>query len=90
MCVLQYVKTHYTGPRMVVVGAGAVNHNQLVELSAKAFENVIPASTGNITPVGHVPWTGTLTKIEDQVMHEAHVAIGVEGYGPPPLLLSRS
>ncbi len=32
-----YIRTHYTAPRMVVAGAGAVEHGQLVELSQKYF-----------------------------------------------------
>lgn len=32
-----YIRTHYTAPRMVVAGAGAVEHERLVELSQKYF-----------------------------------------------------
>lgn len=32
-----YIRTHYTAPRMVVAGAGAVEHDHLVELSQKYF-----------------------------------------------------
>merc|ERR1711990_1108901 len=36
----KYIKTHYTAPRICVAGAGAVNHDQLCDLSSKAFENL--------------------------------------------------
>merc|ERR1711907_823127 len=36
----KYIKTHYTAPRMVVAGAGAVTHDQLCDLSNKAFANL--------------------------------------------------
>merc|ERR1712023_46724 len=32
-----YVDTHYTAPRMVVVGAGAIDHNELVKLADTHF-----------------------------------------------------
>jgi processing peptidase subunit beta len=32
-----YINTHYTAPRMVVAGAGAINHAQLTELADKSF-----------------------------------------------------
>jgi len=77
---VDYIKTHYQGSRMVIVGAGAVEHNQLVELSNKAFGH-FPA--GNTIPKLNepIPFTGSLTKIEDQTMDEAHVVVGVEGVG---------
>lgn len=36
----EYIKTHYVAPRMVVCGAGAVKHSNLVDLSTKLFGNV--------------------------------------------------
>jgi len=35
-----YIATHYTAPRMVIAGAGAVDHSQLVELAQKSFGNL--------------------------------------------------
>ena len=35
-----YIKTHYTAPRMVLVGTGAVNHDDLVKLAEKAFADL--------------------------------------------------
>jgi mitochondrial-processing peptidase subunit beta len=43
-----YVKTHYTAPRMVIVGAGAVNHTQLCDLSTQYFGNLPTASAGSV------------------------------------------
>jgi processing peptidase subunit beta len=36
----KYIKTHYTAPRMVLVGAGAVNHDQLHKLGDQYFGGV--------------------------------------------------
>ena len=30
-----YITTHYTAPRMVVAGAGAIDHSHLVDLSSQ-------------------------------------------------------
>ena len=34
---VKYVETYYTGPRMVLVGTGGVDHDQLVDAATKAF-----------------------------------------------------
>ena len=36
----EYIATHYTGPRMVIAGAGAIDHDHLVSLSKKLFGSV--------------------------------------------------
>lgn len=38
-----YIRTHYTAPRMLVAGAGAIEHNELVELAQHYFAN-LPAA----------------------------------------------
>ena len=35
-----YIQTHYTAPRCVLVGAGAVDHDELCELGMKAFDSL--------------------------------------------------
>ena len=54
-----YIKTHYTGPRIVVSGAGAVEHAQLVDLADKFFGK-LPSSppTGYTVPVDPVAFSG--------------------------------
>lgn len=39
---LNYIKTHYTAPRMVLSAAGAVDHDQLVQLAEKHFSGLSP------------------------------------------------
>ena len=36
----KYIKTHYTAPRMVVVGTGAIDHDELVKLTEAAFKDL--------------------------------------------------
>jgi processing peptidase subunit beta len=37
---LKYIKTHYRGPRMVLAAAGAVNHDELVQIATDAFGSI--------------------------------------------------
>ena len=37
---MHYIKTHYKGPRMVLAGAGGVDHNKLCELASKHFASI--------------------------------------------------
>lgn len=39
-----YIKTNYTAPRMVLAGAGAVDHQQLVDLAGQYFGS-LPTSS---------------------------------------------
>jgi len=84
-----FVKNHYTGNRMVVTGAGAVKHDQLVGLTEKYFGGA-PTSqslTSNIaTPVavpGQVsqktPFTGCSLEVRDDAMDTIHFVIAHEG-----------
>jgi len=41
-----YISTNYTADRMVIIGAGGVDHDELVELAKKYFANV-PQPTNN-------------------------------------------
>ncbi len=50
--IIDYVKTHYTAPRMVICGAGAIDHDQLVALATKIFSNV-PRDPPNGKKVRH-------------------------------------
>jgi processing peptidase subunit beta len=73
----QYIQTHYRGPRMVVAGAGAVQHSQLVDLAAKSFSK-IPDS--DATPqLGPMSFTGSEIRVRDNTVDKAHVAIAFEG-----------
>jgi len=70
-----YVQTHYTAPRMVLSGAGAISHEQLVELGSKYFGKV--PSRGP-TPVHMEParFTGSNIIVRDDAMSHLHIAYG--------------
>lgn len=45
-----YINTHYTANRFVIAAAGAVDHNQLVELTQKHFGGLAEGSPEGFTP----------------------------------------
>ena len=59
-----YIKTHYTAPRMVVAGAGAVDHAQLSQLAEGAFGN-LPQSpaAGLVVPDDPVTFVGSDVRV---------------------------
>jgi processing peptidase subunit beta len=64
---------------MALVGAGAVNHEQLVELGHKAFGS-LPAQFDQIARE-KPSFTGSMITERDDTMGVAHVALAVEGVG---------
>eukprot|EP01114_Cavostelium_apophysatum_P013976 TRINITY_DN34_c0_g1_i1.p1 TRINITY_DN34_c0_g1~~TRINITY_DN34_c0_g1_i1.p1 ORF type:complete len:513 (-),score=143.21 TRINITY_DN34_c0_g1_i1:115-1653(-) len=78
-----YVKQHYTGNRMVVTGAGAVKHDELVSLTDKLFSKLPAAQSltqnpANV-PLARVPWTGSSLEVRDDAMEELHFILAHEG-----------
>ncbi|KAJ1973257.1 Mitochondrial-processing peptidase subunit beta [Dimargaris xerosporica] len=77
-----YIETKYGGDRMVLVGAGAVNHEQLVSLAEKHFgqlkANTIEAgSDSQVRP----SFVGSEVLVRNDEMDTAHIALAVEGVG---------
>ncbi|OZJ02824.1 hypothetical protein BZG36_04345 [Bifiguratus adelaidae] len=79
-----YIKTNYKADRMVLVGAGAVDHDALVKLAEQQFGNLTtsanPLKLG--TPSTAKPsFTGSEIRLRDDTVPQAHIAIAVEGCG---------
>jgi len=79
-----YIEKNYTADRMVLVGAGGVEHSDLVKLAEKHFAS-LPVSSDPI-PLGrssHVPtkFIGSEVRVRDDTMNTANIAIAVEGVG---------
>jgi processing peptidase subunit beta len=74
--ILDYVRTHYTAPRMVVAAAGGVDHDELVRLSEQLFKNLPSAP-----PAGKEPhkepakFTGSEVRVRFDDMPAAHIAL---------------
>jgi len=45
---IKYVGTHYKAPRMVLVAAGGINHDQLVRLSEEHFGKLKAGYEGEV------------------------------------------
>lgn len=77
-----YIKANYVGPRMVVAAAGAVDHNELVQLATNAFKS-IPMVPGEDAKWWASPsptvYTGSELRLLDTTMPHAHIAIAVQG-----------
>jgi processing peptidase subunit beta len=76
-----FISKQYTPDRIVVAGAGAVPHAQLVELADKMFGR-LPAAKAKADPVFRVQqkakFTGSDLRLRDDDLPLAHIAIAVE------------
>jgi len=77
-----YIKTHYTAPRFVVSATGAVDHDEIVELSKKLFGD-LPTGDGATSETflasgpGH--FTGSEVRFRDPDEKKLHFAVAVQG-----------
>lgn len=77
-----YIKTNYTADRMVLVGAGGVDHDELVKLAEKHFSGLpVSANPIKLGQVAHgkSDFVGSEVRVRDDTMPTAHIAIAVEG-----------
>lgn len=80
-----YIKTNYTADRMVLVGAGGVPHQQLVDLAEKYFASMPTQSAhsqahASVRGLEQKPdFVGSEIRIRDDTLPTANIAIAVEG-----------
>jgi processing peptidase subunit beta len=76
---MEYITTHYTGPRMVVAGAGAIDQQQLVEIAGRHFGGLADAPPrGFHVPEDSAVFTSSEQRYPDAQMPTAHVAVTFE------------
>jgi processing peptidase subunit beta len=79
-----YINTNYTADRMVLVGAGSIEHEELVKLAEQNFAS-LPVSKNPIAlgQAAHQPtrFSGAEVRIRDDTMSTLNVALAVEGVG---------
>uniref|UniRef100_A0A4D5RA49 Mitochondrial-processing peptidase subunit beta n=1 Tax=Scolopendra viridis TaxID=118503 RepID=A0A4D5RA49_SCOVI len=78
---VEYITNHYKGPRMVLAGAGGINHDELVKLANKNFSGITTTYEGEIPILTKCRFTGSEVRVRDDWMPFAHIAIAVEGCG---------
>ena len=76
---VEYIKTNYTADRMVLVGAGGVPHQQLVELAEKYFAKISSSSTTSPHVKEKPDFVGSEVRMRDDTIPTANIAIAVEG-----------
>jgi processing peptidase subunit beta len=76
----EYISTHYTAPRMVVAGAGAIDHRELVEMAERTLGH-LPMKSPPGANTGHdaARFTGSDKRVLDPREPHAHIALAFEG-----------
>lgn len=76
-----YIKTNYTGERMILVGAGGVDHDALVRLAESHFGSLptVASAQTSKSAMKKAKFTGSELRIRDDKSPLAHIAIAVEG-----------
>ncbi|XP_066489213.1 mitochondrial-processing peptidase subunit beta [Tiliqua scincoides] len=78
---VEYITTHYKGPRMVLAAAGGVAHEELLDLAKYHFGNLPSTLKGGAPALPPCQFTGSEIRVRDDKMPLAHIAIAVEAAG---------
>jgi len=76
---MDYISVHYKGPRMVLAGAGGINHQVLVRLADKYFGKLDSAVPEHYMVPSY--FKGCEVTLRDESMHMVYGALAVEGAG---------
>ncbi|KAL1920048.1 uncharacterized protein VTP21DRAFT_1194 [Calcarisporiella thermophila] len=71
-----YIKQNHTADRMVLVGAGNVEHERLVDLARKHFGSL---SAGSRAKQSQTLFTGSEVRVRNDLLPVAHIVLGLEG-----------
>ena len=71
-----FIKDTYTAKRMVLVGAGDVDHDALVKLAQTNFGSL---ASGSVSSGAQPSFTGSEIRLRDDLAQQAHIALAVEG-----------
>ncbi|ORZ19839.1 Metalloenzyme, LuxS/M16 peptidase-like protein, partial [Absidia repens] len=74
-----FKENNYTADRMVLVGAGNVDHDTLVRLAETSFSNLTASSAGGNGNGTKPIFTGSEIRLRDDILPQAHIALAVEG-----------
>jgi Predicted Zn-dependent peptidases len=75
-----YIQAHYTAPRMVISGAGGVDHGQLCQLAEEHFGGLPSvAKSGMEVAMDPAVFTGSDVRVKFDSDDTAHIALAFEG-----------
>lgn len=72
-----YITTNYTAPRIVLAGAGGVDHDELVGFAQEHFGGL--SSESSVVDASPALFVGSEIKARDDSAPMAHIALSVEG-----------
>ncbi|XP_068108801.1 cytochrome b-c1 complex subunit 1, mitochondrial [Hyperolius riggenbachi] len=79
---LEYINLNFKAPRMVLAGAGGIDHKELCELAQRHFGGLSTEYEKDAIPVpAPCRFTGSCVTARNDDLPLAHVAIAVEGPG---------
>ncbi|KAM8740743.1 mitochondrial-processing peptidase subunit beta [Acanthopagrus latus] len=78
---VEYITTHYKGPRIVLAAAGGVSHDELIDLAKYHFGKLPGRYKGDAPELPPCHFTGSEIRVRDDKMPLAHIAIAVEAVG---------
>ncbi|XP_046879057.1 mitochondrial-processing peptidase subunit beta [Hypomesus transpacificus] len=78
---VEYITTHYKGPRIVLAAAGGVCHNELIDLAKYHFGKLPARYKGEAPTLPACNFTGSEIRVRDDKMPLAHIAIAIEAVG---------
>ena len=73
--VIEHMRGHYSGPRMIIAGAGRIGHDALVTLADRAFDSLPPDREVSVEPAHY----GGGDIRESRELEQVHVILGFEG-----------
>ncbi|HET6469067.1 MAG TPA: pitrilysin family protein, partial [Geminicoccaceae bacterium] len=73
---IDYMARHYGASRMILAGAGRIEHDRLVELAERLFRD-LPATSGSAPEPARYRGSHVLDRRKD--LEQVHLCLGVEG-----------
>ena len=73
--VVEHMREHYSGPRMIMAGAGRIDHDALVTLADRVFDSLPPDRGVSVDPARY----GGGDVRESRELKQVHVILGFEG-----------
>jgi len=73
-----FVQKYYTAPNIILVGTGAVNHDELVALASKSLASL---PTTRTVPFGRIDYVGSEIRIRDDTVSPLRAAFAFEVVG---------